>query len=80
VIRKQIYLEEDMVEQVKEIAKINNMSQAEVIRSALNRYLKEKGSGLDRKEPLLELIGIATTDITNGSEKLDEQIYGGEIK
>lgn len=76
MIRKQIYLEEAIIEQLKEIAEKENLSQSELIRQSIKSYIKEKQSKGEAKNPLLKLIGICSSDITDGSINHDQYIYG----
>ncbi|MFW5891072.1 MAG: ribbon-helix-helix domain-containing protein [bacterium] len=78
LIRKQIYLEEEMAEKIKKIASLKNTSQAEIIRSAVKTYL-ENNNITKNKDPLLKLIGIAETQIKDGSENHDKYLYGGSL-
>ena len=79
MIRKQIYLEETIIEQIKEIADKENISQSELIRQSIKNYIKEKQSKGEIEDPLLKLIGICSSDITDGSVNHDKYIYGVKI-
>lgn len=82
MIRKQIYLEETMIETIKKLAREKDLTQSEIIREAILKYIQEeqvKGKVVD---PLLALIGIANesdAQLTDGSENHDYYLYGGLI-
>lgn len=76
MIRKQIYLNEEMNDIIKEIADKNNISQSEVIRKAITKYLREKQQKGEIKDPLLDLIGLGSSDVSDGSINHDHYIYG----
>ena len=78
--RKQIYLNEGMIKTIKEIADKKGVSQSEVIRESLDRYIKEEQKKGEIKDPLLELAGIGNSDITDGSINHDHYIYGVKKK
>lgn len=67
-----------MAEKIKKIASLKNTSQAEIIRSAVKTYL-ENNNITKNKDPLLKLIGIAETQIKDGSENHDKYLYGGSL-
>ncbi len=76
MIRKQIYLEEALIEQIKIIADKKNISQSELIRQSIKHYIKEEQLKGEAEDPLLKLIGIFSSDITDGSTNHDHCIYG----
>ncbi|MFW5971888.1 MAG: CopG family transcriptional regulator [Bacillota bacterium] len=77
MIRKQIYLEKTMIEQIKKIAKEKNVSQSEVIRESLTDYIRKQQLNGEIRDPLLKLIGIFDTKSNSGSVNHDDSIYGG---
>lgn len=77
--RKQIYLEEEMAKKIEQFSNIKNISQAEIIRRAIDYYFKEKQIEEKENEPLLELAGIVDVDIEDGSENHDKYLYGGNL-
>jgi len=79
VKRKQIYLEEEMAKKIEQFSNIKNISQAEIIRRAIDYYFKEKQIEEKENEPLLELAGIVDVDIEDGSENHDKYLYGGNL-
>lgn len=74
--RKQIYLEEDMIEKIKEIAEKRNISQSELIRRSITKFIKEELAAGEVRDPILELIGLFSSDVTDGSINHDHYIYG----
>lgn len=76
MIRKQIYLEEGMDDLIKEIAEKKDISQSEVIRRAVEKYISEEQKKGEVEDPLLELIGLGSSDVTDGSINHDHYIYG----
>mgnify|MGYP006280943471 FL=1 len=77
MIRKQIYLEEEMAKKVEKMAEFKNTSQAEIIRNALKKYMQNCNIS-EETDPLLKLIGIADVDIEDGSINHDN-IYMEDI-
>mgnify|MGYP006282377663 CR=1 FL=1 len=77
MIRKQIYLEEEMAKKVEKMAEFKNTSQAEIIRNALKKYMMNSDIP-EETDPLLKLIGIADVDIEDGSINHDN-IYMEDI-
>ncbi|MFW6270835.1 MAG: ribbon-helix-helix protein, CopG family [Bacillota bacterium] len=77
--RKQIYLEEEMVKKIEHFSNVKNVSQAEIIRRAIDYYFRERQIEEKDSEPLLELAGIVDVDIEDGSENHDKYLYGGRL-
>ncbi|UNC92119.1 ribbon-helix-helix domain-containing protein [Candidatus Contubernalis alkaliaceticus] len=78
MIRKQIYLEEALVEQIKKIADKNNISQSELIRQSIKHFINEEQIKGEDEDPLLKLIGLFSSDVTDGSTNHDHYIYGAK--
>jgi metal-responsive CopG/Arc/MetJ family transcriptional regulator len=78
MVRKQIYLEEALIEQIREIAEKDNISQSEVIRESIRDFIRKKLVSGEARNPLLEMIGMVDSDITDGSVNHDKCIYGIE--
>ncbi len=76
MIRKQIYLEETLIEKIKEIADKKNISQSELIRQAIKNFIKEEQLKGEAEDPLLKLNGLFSSNITDGSINHDKYIYG----
>ncbi len=79
MIRKQIYLDETMIDKIKEIAEKEGISQSEVIRKSIVEYIQKEQLKGRVKDPLLELIGLVDAPLKDGSENHDKDIYGGEV-
>ena len=79
MIRKQIYLDETMVEQIKNLAEKKGVSQSEVIRQSLIGYIRREQEKGETKDPLIELIGLVDSSFENASENHDQCIYGVEF-
>ncbi len=77
--RKQIYLEEEMIKNIEQLSNSKNISQAEIIRRAIDYFFQENKMKQKDSEPLLELAGIADVDIEDGSENHDKYLYGGNL-
>ncbi|MFW6237738.1 MAG: CopG family transcriptional regulator [Halanaerobiales bacterium] len=75
--RKQIYLDETMIEQIKELADKKEVSQSEIIRNSLRKYINEEQKCGEIKAPLLEMVGVGKSDITDGAINHDRYLYGG---
>lgn len=80
MIRKQIYLEENMIKQIKEVAENKNITQSEMIRQAIKKYIQDEQLKGKIRDPLLELIGLISSDITDGAANHDHYIYGVDKK
>lgn len=76
MIRKQIYIEEIMIKQIKELAEQKNNSQSELIRNSILEYIKKEQLKGEIKDPLLELIGIIDIPEEDASENHDINLYG----
>ena len=90
--RTQIYLPEDLYEEVRRVSYERKKSIAGVVREALMEYLAPEKAraqaitgaeerGLSEKElknhPLYRIIGMCSSGIEDGAEKHDHYIYGG---
>lgn len=68
MIRKQVYLTHDQDKALKRLAQRRAVTESDVIRSALDRFLGEE---VPRRDPFEELIGMFS-----GPEKVDhDDIY-----
>ncbi|MHB9146659.1 MAG: ribbon-helix-helix domain-containing protein [Symbiobacteriia bacterium] len=72
LIRKQIYITEAQNDALKRIASRRSRTEAEIIREALEHYLRTE-EGL-RRDPLLDIIGVASGGPKDGSERHDRDI------
>ncbi|MFP4661491.1 MAG: CopG family transcriptional regulator [Halanaerobiales bacterium] len=73
--RKQIYLEEDMIDAIERIAEKKEISQSEIIRRSLRGYIRKAENEGEIKDPLLEIIGLGESKIEDGSVEHDKYIY-----
>jgi hypothetical protein len=80
MIRKQIYLTEEIDLKTKRLAEIENVSQAEIIRNALAEYLEEKDID-DVQDPLFKMLGLIKKGESKKKESktYDEYLYGEGI-
>lgn len=85
--RKQIYLPPEMDRQLADAAAKEGVSQAELIRRALDQYLAQHNAKRPRNvdnqikndDPVLQLIGLAEAPGKEGSITLDADLYGDDI-
>ena len=83
--RKQIYLTEEHDRCLKELAADRGVSEAALIREALDTFLQPKAfEGFDRMEdsPLWALVGLVDSPAgpTDGALNHDHYLYGGPKK
>ena len=79
--RMQIYLEEDQIRSLKLEAQKAHAAVSELIRKAIDRFLKASEQGVDwRKDPLSKAIGKITLSAADASEKHDQYLYGAKEK
>jgi predicted DNA-binding ribbon-helix-helix protein len=81
MIRTQIQLTEEQSETLKQMAKDENVSVAELVRRSVDAYIDRHGgvSADERKRRLLSIIGIASsgeTDLADDHDRYLEKIYG----
>jgi predicted DNA-binding ribbon-helix-helix protein len=81
MMRTQIQLTEAQSESLKQLARVENVSVAELIRRSVDAYLDKYGSvsAQERKRRLLSIIGIASSGEADLGEEHDhylEKIYG----
>jgi hypothetical protein len=89
--RTQVYLPEELYEQVRRVSYEQKKSMAAVVRQALTEYLlvdktrpravkleeeRELSEEELRNHPLYQIIGMCSTDIEDGAEKHDYYLYG----
>lgn len=90
--RTQVYLSEDLYEEVRRVSYERKMSIAGVVREALTKYLlvekaKIKAVTLEeerelseeelKNHPLYQIIGMCSTGLGDGAENHDHYLYGG---
>lgn len=76
--RKQVYLEDEQERAIKQLARSRGVSEATVIRDAMDRYLHEcsEVGPVDEEDPILAIIGIGKPGVTDGSINHDRDLYG----
>jgi hypothetical protein len=72
--RTQIYLDEDVSDQLRAAAEAEGRSGAAIIREALVRYLIER-HGAGGHDPFLELAGTFGGGPPDGAEQHDRDLY-----
>ena len=73
-LRKQTYLTPEQDQMLKHLARVKGVTEAHVLREAVESYLAASGSRGDR-DPLWEMVGIVKTSRGSGSTSHDS-IYG----
>ncbi len=77
MVRKQIYIDEHLNENLKKVALMKKTSEAELVREALVDYfsrVREEGP----ENPLHELIAFCDKGRVDGSEDHDRYLYGAD--
>ena len=78
MIRKQLYIDEDLDRALKLLAAWTGLSEAEHVRTALRRYLADQALQHSDDDPLLELVGMVNDP--NGPDDVaanhDQYLYG----
>jgi hypothetical protein len=75
--RTQIYLDEDVSDQLRAASDAEGRSGAAIIREALVRYLAERHGG-GGHDPFLELAGAFAGGPHDGAEEHDRDLYDAE--
>jgi len=77
MVRKQTYIMPEQDEELKRLAKVKGVTEAEVIREALDNFIEQEKHRL-KINPLREIIGISgeTEGPQDGSVGHDRYIYG----
>jgi hypothetical protein len=73
-VRKQIYLGQEQNDKIKQIAMRRRWTEAEVIREAIDEYMKKQ----EQNDPLLKLFDLTDSNPIDGSVHHDQYIYGNE--
>ena len=78
MVRKQVYLTTDLDERLRREAARQRRPEAEILREALAARLGgERESRADTAtDALWDLVGIAESDTSDLSERVDEMLYG----
>ena len=78
--RTTIMVEEDLIYELKQLAKAQNKSTSNVIREALATYVAEQHRLAPPKNPLLGLVGLgASAEPTDVSDGRDEEMLRQNI-
>jgi len=78
MIRKQVYLAPEQQKLLKRLARKANVTEAEVVRRAIEDYARKEKVIDD--DPLLELIGMVKGGPPDGSINHDHYLYGPKTR
>lgn len=82
MVRKQLYVDEELNEGLRYLAARTGRSEAEHVREALHQYLQNAGpqGGTGDSDALLELIGLAGDVVgpVDAALRHDDYLYGAE--
>lgn len=73
LVRKQTYITPAQDDALKRIAGRGSRTEADVIREALEQYLRTQEG--PRRDPLIDIVGIASGGPRDGAERHDRDIY-----
>ncbi|MBO8129718.1 MAG: hypothetical protein H0Z39_11085 [Peptococcaceae bacterium] len=73
LVRKQTYITQRQNAAIKKIALQKKITEADVIRQAIDAYIKPLA---DEQNPILELKGIGRSGSKDGSKRHDYYLYG----
>ncbi len=78
MIRKQLYIDDDLEHELKALAERTGQSEAEHVRRALRAYLEDRTDRRTGLDPLLGLIGLAddADEPTDVALEHDHYLYG----
>lgn len=71
LVRKQTYLTKEQDRLIKQLSRTQGLSEAEIVRKAVNHYLETRGAGSSR-DALWDVVGIANSGAKNGSTAHDD--------
>jgi len=77
--RMQILLDPEAKKMLEREAKIREVSVGQVIREAVELYERTKAGNekdLTDKDPIWDIVGLVSSDVTDLSEEHDHYIYG----
>lgn len=75
--RAQIYIEEDQIQRLKIEAERERLAVSELVRRAIERFLKAKTKNIDwDSDPLTKAIGKIKLAVTDASVDHDHYLYG----
>ncbi|MGH8875599.1 MAG: CopG family transcriptional regulator [Acidimicrobiia bacterium] len=77
MIRKQVYIDDDLERALKRLARRTGRPEAEHVRAALRNYVAEQGAQPGR-DPMLAMAGLVTdgTGPTDVAHQHDHYLYG----
>lgn len=79
--RTQIYIEKDQIQRLRLEAKKDNLSVSEMIRRAIENFLKTREKNVDwDNDPITKAIGSIDIDTTDISINHDKYLYGQKEK
>ena len=78
IILKQVYVNFDLEKSLKNLAYSSNLTESEIIRLALEKYLMEKQVETQGKKDnfLLSMAGLGKNGPNDGARNHDKYIYG----
>lgn len=76
MVRKQIYLKPSQQKQLHHFARIRNLSEAEIIRLAIDSYLERNQS--HKSNPLLQLVGLCKEPAPSDLAENHDRYLAGE--
>jgi hypothetical protein len=78
MVRKQIYIDEDLDQDLKALAERTGEPEAAHVRAALRGYLEARRPSADAADPLLQIIGLVDDAEGPGdvAEEHDHYLYG----
>ncbi|HEV3311064.1 MAG TPA: CopG family transcriptional regulator [Chloroflexota bacterium] len=76
--RTQIYFEEDLDRDLRQVAASQGRSAAALIREAVREYLEARGSRDAAEDPLLLAVGVFAGGPTDSARHHDEYLYADD--
>jgi hypothetical protein len=78
MVRKQIYIDEDLDQELKALAARTGAPEAAHVRAALRDYLEVHAPAVDAPDPLLQIIGLVDDPAgpDDVAEQHDHYLYG----
>jgi predicted DNA-binding protein len=79
-VRKQVYLTPEQNEELKSLSVMKGVSEASIIREAVDVYLGESKKAATEKDPLAKLLGLGTSKHSDSAGRHDDYLYGEDEK
>jgi hypothetical protein len=78
MVRKQIYIDDDLEQGLKALAAMTGEAEAAHVRAALRQYLEAHGPASDAADPLLQIVGLVgdPRGPDDVAEEHDHYLYG----